>query len=142
MNFADFLKNKKVIKGRPDLQKSKALVKMSAQTLSIVQKIEMTPASASLVLSQCYECLRQILEAIALKEGYKVYSHEAFTYYLIALEEHTFSEHFDRLRKLRNGINYYGKAVSKEVSESALEQVNRLIKELKEKYLQDDRKDS
>lgn len=135
MRFDDFIRQRKVIKGQVDIQKSRALVKMSKEHLSIIKSIPLSDASASLILSQSYDSLRQILEAIALSKGFKVYSHEAYTYFLIDLNEYSISEHFDRLRKLRNGVNYYGKTVSIKVSSSALEQVEGLIEILVKKYL-------
>ena len=84
---------------------------------------------------QIYECLRQIIEAIALKEGFKVYSHEAYTHYLKDKKEISIAEKFDRYRKLRNGINYYGKAVTTQITKEAIYQINKIIEKLKDKYV-------
>lgn len=135
MKFDDFIKQKKVIRGKIDNQKSRALVKMSKNNLSVVKAIPLSDSSASIILSQSYESLRQILEAIALSKGFKLYSHEAFTYFLLELNEVSISEHFDRLRKLRNGVNYYAKTVSVKVASAALQQVKELTTILTRKYL-------
>lgn len=136
MKFEVFIKQKKVIQGAPDLQKSKSLVKMAKSNLEIVKQIPKTDNSASVILSQSYESLRQILEAIALTKGLKVYSHEAFTYFLLDLGEVSISEHFDRLRKLRNGVNYYGSPVSLVIANSSLEKIEEIMLVLIEKYLE------
>lgn len=103
--------------------------------LKEIGKFEITEINSSIILSQSYESLRQILEAITLTEGYKVYSHEAFTSYLKEKNEIIFANRFDRLRKLRNGINYYGKPVSQKVAEEALKEIKEMIKKLSKKYL-------
>lgn len=57
---------------------------------------------------------------------------------LIRLKEKNeiiFANRFDRLRKLRNGINYYGKPVSQKVAEEALKEIKEMIKKLSKKYL-------
>lgn len=95
MAFKDYLKNKKVVKGTPDIQKASALVKMAENHLVVVEKIGLTDESASIILTQAYESLRQILEAIALSEGYKVYSHEAYVDFLLENGEIIFANRFD-----------------------------------------------
>ncbi len=135
MIFESFMKTGKVIKGTKDLQKSNALIKMSDQCFKTVEKIEVNEVSASIVLAMTYESLRELLEAMCLKEGYKVYSHEAYTAYLKKINEIEIAEKFDRFRKLRNGVNYYRETVSKEVTVNAIKEISVMNKKLKEKYL-------
>ena len=135
MNFEEFIKEEKVRIAQPDVQKAKALIKMSFNNLKVVDLLEINETSSSSVLVMNYESLRQILEAICLKEGYKVYSHEAYTFYLKKLGEDSLAEKFDRLRKLRNGCNYYGKPVSSIVAKNAKFEVRKMCEILKKKYL-------
>ena len=62
-----------------------------------------------------YDVLREYLECIALEKGYKVYNHECFTSFLKEILKMSKEAYiFDELRKIRNGINYYGRDVSEE----------------------------
>ena len=88
-----------------------------------------------MVLVNYYDSLRQVLEAMSLLEGYKVYSHEAYYYYLKEKKEYSIAEKFTRLRKLRNGANYYGEGVSINVSKAAKNDVIDIRKKLIDKYL-------
>lgn len=135
MIFDDFIKQKKVILAQPDLQKSKSLKMMANSHFDVIIKMRILEENSSIIFSQIYESLRQILEAIALKEGYKVFFHEAYTYYLKEKGEITMANKFDRYRKLRNGINYYGKPVEKEVTKSALTEIKGMMIILTKKYL-------
>lgn len=135
MNFDDFIKEGKVILGNKDVQKTKALIKMSETNLKAVGLLPINDITASSVLSLSYESLREILEAMCLVEGYKVYSHEAFTSYLSKLKEDNIAVEFDRFRKLRNGVNYYGKTVSVDIALDSKDQIKLLCLKLKEKYL-------
>ena len=135
MEFNDFIKEGKVIKGTKDTQKAKALVKMSHEALRAATKLAESNDSASFVLSTAYTALRHILEAICLQQGYKVYSHEAYTYFLHMIEENIAAEKFDRYRRLRNGIEYYGKTVSVATSNDALKDIKNLTAHLRKKYL-------
>ncbi len=135
MDFQEFIESQKVILGEKDLQKSKALIKMADNNFKSLQTVPLNKNTASMVFTMYYECLRQILEAVSLMQGYKVYSHEAYTAYLVTLKEFSISAKFDRLRKLRNGINYYGKAVTEEVTKNTKDEVKEMMQTLKTKYL-------
>jgi hypothetical protein len=135
MNFESFIEERKLIVGVPDRQKAKALVKMSVNSLKSANLLEISKITASSILVMAYESLREILEAICLLKGYKVYSHEFYTFYLKSLDEFILAEKFDRLRKLRNCVNYYGKPVSEMVAKNAKQQVHEIILSLKKKYL-------
>jgi hypothetical protein len=136
MDFEDFIINGKVILGESDIQKSKALIIMSNKNILGLKRLKIDNVTSSTVLSSSYESLRQILEAICLLKGYKVYSHEAYVYYLLKINEENISNKFNRLRKLRNGINYYAKDVSSKVSKDAFIEIQEICEYLKKKYLE------
>ena len=55
-----------------------------------------------------------LLEALALKNGYKIYNHECYTSFLKeVLHNGVLAEKFDPVRLIRNSINYYGKRLAK-----------------------------
>ena len=136
--FEEFIRLGKVRKGDPDIALSKSLVKMSRLQLRYADCKPITGENASPTLVTYYEALREICEAICAKDGFKVYSHEAFTFFLKEnLHEDRIAESFDRLRKLRNGVNYYGEGVNREEAKAASEEVKKIILELKQKYLSD-----
>lgn len=79
-----------------------------------------------------YDALREYLECIVLEKGYKIYNHECYTAFLKEiLKTSKDAEIFDELRKIRNGINYYGRNVSKEESEEIISNLNILIKKFR-----------
>ena len=94
MNFDDFIKNGQVKKASPDKALIKSLVLTSKTDLSFLKNISINENSARKTMSNYYDVLRSILEAIASKHGYKIYSHEAFTYFLKKLSEPVISEKF------------------------------------------------
>ena len=127
MKFIDFITNGKVRKSQPDVEQAKSLVKIAQKNFQAIQTIDLTDETSSILFSQSYESLRQVVEALCLIEGFKVYSHEAYTYYLKEHDRLYESEVFDRLRRLRNGINYYGKPVSITVTQNAFHDIQNLI---------------
>ena len=137
MNFQEFIDNKKVRKAEPDVPLVKSLTAMSENHRETVKPIEITDKTASTVMSDYYEALREIVEAICAFKGYKVYSHEAFTYFLKENGESIVADKFDRFRKIRNSIHYYGKQAYKESVKEDKKEIEKLIKYLKEKFLKD-----
>ena len=135
MRFEDFIEQGKVRKGTPDIPKLKSLLETSNNHLLFLKNQIINEISAGSILVTYYEALREIIEAICLKEGYKVYSHEAFTYFLKGKEEFAVAERFDNLRKLRNSVNYYGERVNIKEVEIGREEIIELIEILKKKYL-------
>ncbi|MFT4313375.1 MAG: hypothetical protein ACMXYA_03120 [Candidatus Woesearchaeota archaeon] len=120
--------NGKVRKSQPDVEQARSLVKMAKKNFQAIQTIHLTEETSSILFSQSYESLRQVVEALCLIDGFKVYSHEAYTYYLKENDRLYESEVFDRLRRLRNGINYYGKPVSLKVTQNAFHDIEKLMK--------------
>ena len=89
-----------------------------------------------------YDCLRILLEKIALQHNFKIYNHECYTSFLKeVLNESRLGDEFDKFRRIRNAINYYGKELSddeaKEIiikMKSFIVQIEKIEKEVK-KYI-------
>ncbi len=136
MGWAYFVEKKVVRKATPDLELAKSLIKMSDARLQFLQKQEIDSSSASVIASEYYEAVREVCEAILAVRGFKVYSHEVITSFLSEILKDDYSSAtFDRYRKIRNGINYYGKQIAREEAEKASSEIRQLIKSLKSKYL-------
>ena len=85
-----------------------------------------------------YDALRELLESLALENGYKIYNHECYTAFLKeVLELSDKANRFDKLRKIRNAINYYGRKVSKEEAEDIIKNMFNLINEIKSMLKED-----
>lgn len=134
MKLKDFIEKKQVRKASKDIPLAKSLLRTAEIDLEFLKKLKIDDISARKIMTNYYDVLRSILEAIAILKGYKIYSHEAFTYFLKE-EEDLIAKKFDRLRRIRNGINYYGKSISIEEVGEIISQISKLIKILKEKYL-------
>lgn len=122
---------------RKDESLIKSIIKFSGNDLEYLKKLEINNLSSRTIMTGYYDVLRNILEAIASNKGYKVYSHEFFTYLLKEMNEDLISLKFDRIRKIRNGIKYYAKDISPQETKEITEEIKNMIKELKEKYLKE-----
>ncbi len=76
-----------------------------------------------------YDALREYLESMALEKGYKIYNHECYVAFLKeVLNLSREGDLFDKLRKIRNGINYYGLSVTEEEALDTIQRLKELIK--------------
>jgi hypothetical protein len=131
--FERFLKEGKARRSEPDITLSASLMKTAEDDLQFLKTIAITDLSSRKTFSNYYDVARSLLEALSAIEGYKVYSHEAYTDYLHDLKgEIELSEKFDRLRKIRNGVNYYGKPLGKVEAQELIESCMSLIGRLRE----------
>lgn len=116
----------------PDRIKAKSLIKSAEEAIYSAKKIPFETITLKSIIRELYEGLRQFCEAIGCANGYKFLSHEAITYFIEELlKESKVSSKFDRYRKIRNGINYYGDDVSEETVNEALTEIPELIAQLR-----------
>jgi hypothetical protein len=138
MKFEEYIKKKLVRKTTIDKQLIKSLIQTAESDLIFFKESKITENSARKIVSNYYDILREILEAIANKDGYKFYSHEAFTNYLKELKsEISIANKFDRFRIIRNNINYYGLEITVEEAEEYKKDLLEIINTLKKKYLKE-----
>ena len=87
----------------------------------------MDDVTATSKFSLAYESLREALEALAIKKGYKIYNHECYTYFLKEIiRESEKSDEFDSIRKIRNAVNYYGKELKPKQAEDLIKRIRNL----------------
>lgn len=135
MIFEDFIKNKKARVSSKNINLAKSLLKNSIKDLKFLETLEINEDSSRKIMVNYYETLRSVLESITSLQGYKIYEHEAFTYYLKKINENNLSIKFDRLRKIRNSINYYGEDISIEETREIKDEIKKIIEHLIKKYL-------
>ena len=131
MNFENSLIEGKVKKVVPNKIRASSLFKSSIQAIETAKIIQLHPNTLKSILREIYEGLREYCEAIGYLKGYKFLDHESITYFLRdILKEQSVSVKFDRYRRLRNGINYYGEDIDVETIKEAIIEIPKLIKEL------------
>ena len=109
-----------------------SLIKSSNNKVKTNNRLEIDETTASTKISIVYESLREILEALTIKKGFKIYNHECFVSFLDEIcNDKSFSGEFGRFRKIRNQINYYGKIIP---TDEAKIIINEII-QLKDKIL-------
>ena len=135
MKFKDFIQEGYVKKTRENKSLIESLLKNSKRDLEFLRGLKIDKNSSGKLMTNYYDVLRSILEAICSKEGYKVYSHKAYTFFLKEIKEEEISIKYDRLRRIRNSISYYGKEISIEETRENINEIKKMINYLTKKYL-------
>jgi len=106
-----------------------SLLKTSSNNLHSSDELKMDEKTANSKISLAYDSLRELLEALSMKKGYKIYNHECYVSFLKEiLNEGEKAEEFNEIRKIRNAINYYGKDISIKDAEEVIERIKILRK--------------
>lgn len=121
---------KRIAKG---VSKDASLIRSLARSSANRQKSEaalaMSAVTADSKVSLAYDALRELLEALALSSGYKIYNHECYSAFLKEVAGMSvLGDDFDRMRLLRNSINYYGREISPAEAEKAIALCRECIK--------------
>ena len=129
--FEFFVNNGDVKKQSVDKNLSKSTFKDSLERIEFTKSI-MHKSKPKFVLENAYELAREAADSLLHLEGFKSYSHEASIVYLAkkGFSENDLSE-FNRYRKIRNGIKYYGKSCDDSEAKSALVFAEKIISNIK-----------
>ncbi|HUS49390.1 MAG TPA: hypothetical protein VMZ91_04455 [Candidatus Paceibacterota bacterium] len=130
--FADFI-GKDVKKQARNEILARALVNSSNKGAEHVKKQEINEENAEYIVAEVYDVIRELIEAKLSLDGYKSYSHEATVLFLKKFPEFKEEDIYflDNLRKIRNGIKYYGKGASVNEAEKALDFMSSILPKLK-----------
>lgn len=131
-DFSFFITKGEVKKQSPDRNLATATFKDSEERLMLAKSL-VTMAKAKYVLENAYESMREAADAVLYNEGFKSFSHEASIVYLLkkGFSESDIAE-FDRFRKIRNGIKYYGGDCDESDAEATIKLADKIVNIVKE----------
>ena len=124
-----------VKKTRVDKELIKSLIEMSKIKQDTVRTAKITEVNISAYVSLAYDSLREVLEALCILNGYKILSHICIGELLKdKIEEFNYVE-FDRVRWIRNSINYYGEKVEFEQGKEIIKKIFTIKKNILDKNI-------
>jgi hypothetical protein len=117
--FNYFLKNKEVRLITPNIHESESLVEDALKRFNYFASQKLNEENSKFVFENIYEAVRELLDSILLKEGFKSYSHQAPIVFAENRGILTSKDALllDGLRDLRNKSKYYGKKMGLELVE-------------------------
>lgn len=126
-----------LIKVTPNKEKAGSILRMVETTLDMIKNINLN-RFASNVTKEYYESVRELMSIILLLDGYKTYGEGAHKRLIEYIEKNykEFNDYeidlIDNLRNTRNKIAYDGFFVKKEYIEQKIEDIENIIKKLKD----------
>ncbi len=129
-----------LVKGiKPDRNLIVALMKSSARKLASQRLLSLNDDTATSKISLAYDALRELLEALAISRGHKVYNHECYHAFLKEImRESTLAERFNTFRLARNDINYYGKDVGAAEAKGLIDGMAQAMEDIRKRHLKED----
>lgn len=129
MDWKECIQKRIAKKVKEDKNLINSLIQSSENKLSSSEELSLNEINSSSKICLAYDSLREILEALAIKNNFKIYNHECYTAFLKEiLNKSNLSEEFDKLRKIRNSINYYAKEISIQDTKDTLSRIKKLRK--------------
>ena len=135
MDLVDCEKKGFVRKVNVDEGLVKSLIEMSKLKEKVVNESNVNEENVSVYVSLAYDSLKEILDCVCLMNGYKGMSHVCVGVVLKNLFKNFNFEDFDRMRWIRNSINYYGEKVEFDQGKELINNIFKMKKELFEKFL-------
>jgi len=133
MDFKECVEKRIVKNIKPDHEMAESLVEDAKNKIKTTEEIKLNKTSSSSLITLYYDALREKLEALALKKGFKIYNHECYYAFLKEiLQKKEIAKEFDRFRKIRNNINYYGETISTSEAKEIRKDIILLIKSVEE----------
>jgi len=115
----------------PDIDTVESLKKSSENKIKSSDELKMNETTSVSKFILAYDSLREILESLSLKNGYKIYNHECYTAFLKeVIKQSNLGDEFDEIRKVRNAVNYYGKELSIEDSLNLISKTKKLREQI------------
>lgn len=120
---------------RIDKELVKSLIEMSNIKEITVKAAKIDEVNVSAYVSLAYDSLREVLESLCILKGYKVLSHICIGEFLKKILKEFDYEEFDRLRWIRNSINYYGEKIEFEQGKEIIKKIFTMKKKILNKHL-------
>lgn len=131
MKFEDCLEENKIIKISQDERRAKSLRKVARDRLKYLDKEEITKLNCSFILEHYYSALIEFLHSIALKRGYKILNHLCITSFIReVLNRKDISKEFDKFRKIRNNLVYYGRRLDSKIAKKRIKEIKKIINQV------------
>ena len=123
--------NKRIVKEtKEDKNKVSAMRRIALRKVEAAKNLSIEYFESS--ISLLYDTIRIFLEIIALEKGYRIYNHECYVAFLKEImNKYEIADEFDKVRIIRNDLNYYGKELNFEEGKETINKLKTLIQELK-----------
>lgn len=137
MDLSNCYRKGLIKRARIDKELIRSLIEMADIKESAVKDAKIDENNVPAYVSMAYDSLREVLEALCISKGYKVLSHICLEELLKSIIDDFNYTEFDRMRYVRNGINYYGTKIDFAQGKELIEKIFALKKKVLAKHLKE-----
>lgn len=131
MPFQYYLESDLAKKCSKDLITAKTIFTRATKRLEYIKPQEIDQDNASFIFEDIYEVIRECVQSLMIKDGFKPYSHEATIAFAVDRYKEKFGDKlintFDRYRVIRNNSMYRANIVSEEEASKAISVAGELV---------------
>jgi hypothetical protein len=132
MNWEECTRLAYAKKIEPDINHANSIIESAKYREKTAGMLPVNDSTKETVYVLYYDVLRDLISALAIQKGYKIYNHECLASFLNEIiKDVSSAREFDHLRRLRNKINYEGKKLIG--PNEAIERAKNLIAKFKPK---------
>jgi len=132
MKFEECVEEGSVVKISKDMRRSRSLLRIAEDRLKYLDKEKITKLNSNFILEQYYSAFIEIIHSLALKRGYKILNHLCLKSFIEeVLSKPKIAEKFDKFRKIRNNLVYYGIKVDSTVAKKRINEIKDLINSIR-----------
>ncbi|MFP4118574.1 MAG: hypothetical protein ACLFTH_00810 [Candidatus Woesearchaeota archaeon] len=136
MDLETCKKQKLIRYDTPDKAKATSLLEDANNKFGTANSIKLTKNSASSIITLHYDAIREQLAAIASREGFKINNHECYKAFIhTMLKKPKIAVQFDKARRIRNRINYYGSALQEEKAREVIISMRETYENIREELV-------
>ena len=132
MKFEECLEEGNTVKVSADKNRARSLRSMAEDRLKYLESEKITELNCNFIFEQYYSALIETIHSIALGRGYKILNHLCVTAFIIEiLKRPKIGGKFDRFRKIRNNLVYYGRKVDYPVAKERITEIKNTIEKMR-----------
>ncbi|MBS3137049.1 hypothetical protein J4232_01325 [Candidatus Woesearchaeota archaeon] len=136
MDWHSCIDDKNAIKMTSNSERIKSLLHSAKRRKDFVENHKIDDTNAEIIFSDMYEGCLELLHAFVAQKGYKVQNHICLAYFLRDNEnDRELFMIFDRYRKIRNDVLYYGRMLDKGFSIKAIQELSYFYQRIKGKII-------
>ncbi len=131
-SFDSYVLDKDVVSVKKDIALSKSLIEDGKRRFSYHIDLKIDEKNSKFIFENCYEAVRELLDALMAINGFRSYSHQAPIVFAKDKDILNYKEAviLDILRDKRNKSKYYGKNIDAEFVESKIDFFKKIFRQI------------
>ncbi len=128
-------REKGFVRDSTDKEYATSVLEMSKLRIETVTSAVKNEKNISIYAATAYDALRELIGSIALRKEFKILNHLCLVAFIDEiLNDEESAREFDRYRKIRNNIDYYGRKIDYISGAEIIKKIVKLYEKIRDKH--------